>query len=136
MIEDPYADLKQHRWTPELQARIEQARQAPRPSGKLHKHRQHFVKVPGQWIERLQGATGQTYRVALCLLYLHWKGRGGAVKLGNAVLKLDGVSRQSKLLALADLERRGLIVVEHRPRKSPLVHFESVSSVRHVLSHP
>ena len=116
---DPYADLKQHRWTAETQALVE-SRVAFVPR-KIQKRRRQFVKVPWVWIERLQGAGGQTYRVALCLLYLHWKGRGGPVRLANGMLGLDGVSRQSKWKALANLERRGLIVVEHRPRKSPLV---------------
>jgi hypothetical protein len=122
MIEDdpdPYADLKRHRLTPETQALIE--RQVSRMPKKIQKRQQHFVQVPWVWIERLQGAGGQTYRVALCLLYQHWRGNGGPVRLANGMLGLDGVSRQSKWKALAALERRGLIVVEHQPRKSPIV---------------
>ena len=122
MIEDPdpYADPKQHRLTPEMQAVLE--RQVARVPKKLQKRRQHFVMVPWAWAERLQGASGQTYRVAICLLYLHWRGsKSGLINLPNGMLKIDGISRQSKWRALTDLERRGLIVVEHRPRKSPLV---------------
>jgi uncharacterized membrane protein len=37
------------------------------------------------------------------------------------MLKIDGISRQSKWRALNDLEQRGLIVVERRRRRSPLV---------------
>jgi hypothetical protein len=37
------------------------------------------------------------------------------------MLKIDGVSRQSKCRALRDLERRGLITVEWWPKKSPIV---------------
>ena len=77
--------------------------------------------VPWSWVERLNGATGQTYRVALILLYMSWKSRGAPIKLPNGMLEIDGVSRQSKWRALADLEQRGLITVERRPRRSPII---------------
>jgi hypothetical protein len=88
---------------------------------KTQKRRQHFVKVPWTWVERLRGATGQTYRMALCLLYSHWKGRGEPVKLANGMLRIDGISRQTKWRVLGDLERRGLIAIERRPQRSPIV---------------
>ena len=124
MVEDdPYADLKQHRLTPETLAKL-----AVVPK-KIRRRRKHFVQMPWPWLERLAGATGQTYRVALCLLYLHWKkGKDGPIKLANGMLRIDGVSRQSKWRALNDLERRGLIAVERRPRRSPVI--------RVLLSHP
>jgi hypothetical protein len=115
MEDDPYADLKQHRITPELVAKLAVV---PR---KIQKRRQHFVRVPWSWVERLNGAAGQTYRVALCLLYLHWKGSGEPIKLANGMLQIDGVSRQAKWKALNDLEHRGLIAVERRCRRSPLI---------------
>jgi hypothetical protein len=88
---------------------------------KIQKRRRHFVKVPWTWVERLKNATGQTYRVAIYLLYLHWKGKGGPIKLANGMLKIDGVPPQTKRRALRDLQRRGLITVEWQPRKSPIV---------------
>jgi hypothetical protein len=91
---------------------------APR---KAQKRREQFVMVPFSWIDRLKGASGQTYRVALTLLYLDWKAKGDPVKLANGMLAIDGVSRHSKWRALVDLERLGLITVERRPGKSPLV---------------
>ena len=124
MIEDPdpHADLKQHRMTPEMQALIASAHKVPRVPKRLQKRQQHFVKVPWPWIECLQGVkTSRTYRLALMLLYLHWKGRGAPIRLANGMLGLDGISRNSKWRALADLERLGLIVVERRPSKSPIV---------------
>ena len=42
-------------------------------------------------------------------------------QLANGMLKIDGVSRASKWRALAELERRGLISIERRSRKSPLI---------------
>jgi len=88
---------------------------------KIRKRRQHFVPFPVTWYERMKGADGQTYRVALYLLYLHWKGNGEAIKLPNGMLAIDGVPPTSKRRALSDLERRGLITVERRPKKSPIV---------------
>jgi hypothetical protein len=88
---------------------------------KIRKRREHFVQVPMKWYEHLKGADGQTYRVALFLLYLYWKNNGDPIKLANGMLKIDGVSPQSKRRALRDLERRSLITVEWRPKKSPIV---------------
>jgi hypothetical protein len=78
--------------------------------------------VPQSWIDRLNGAAGQTYRVALFLLYEGWRAKTDTVKLGNGMLNFDGVSRYSKWRALTDLERRGLVKVERRPKRPPLVH--------------
>jgi hypothetical protein len=88
---------------------------------KIKRRRQHFIRVPWGWYEHLKDADGQTYRVALYLLYLHWKGNGEAIKLPNGMLAIDGVPPTSKCRALSDLERRGLITVERRPKKSPIV---------------
>jgi hypothetical protein len=89
---------------------------------KIQKRRRHFIKVPWAWVERLAKARyTATYRVALHLLYQHWKQKGGPVKLPNGMLVLGGVSRWQKWRALGDLERLGLINVERRTRKSPLV---------------
>jgi hypothetical protein len=89
---------------------------------KIQQRRQQFVKVPWTWIEKLEGASGQTYHVAHYLLHLHWQQKGGPVKLANGMLRIDGVSRQSKWRALRDLEQRGLVTVKCRPNRSPLVH--------------
>ena len=88
---------------------------------KIKKRREHFAKLPMTWYERMEGAAGQTYRVAWHLLYVDWKNNGGPIKLANGMLAADGVPPQSKRRALRDLVRRGLITVEWRPRKSPIV---------------
>ena len=88
---------------------------------KIARRRRHFVRVPWTWVERLRGARGSTYRLALILLYLHWKGNGEPIKLANGMLQIDGVSRHAKWRALNELERRGMIVVERRHRRSPLI---------------
>jgi hypothetical protein len=80
-----------------------------------------FVKVPLAWVNRLAEihASGSVYRVAMYLLYQAWRTRRTAVKLTNA--GLTSVSRPAKRAALCRLEAAGLIVVERRPDKSPIV---------------
>jgi hypothetical protein len=82
----------------------------------------HFVKVPWAWIERLAPThSAATYRVAHHVLYQHWKQRGQPIRVANGVLRMEGVPRTSKWRALLELERLGLISIERRLRKSPLV---------------
>jgi hypothetical protein len=88
---------------------------------KLKRRRKQFTILPMTWYEHMKGADGQTYRVAWYLLHLHWKNNGDPFKVGNGMLKIDGVPPTTKLRALRDLERRGLIIIEWRPCKSPVV---------------
>jgi hypothetical protein len=88
---------------------------------KIKERRKHFIMFPLVWYERLKGASGQTYRVALYLLYLHWKEGKDAIKLANGMLGMDGVSPQSKRRALRDLQHRKLVTVDWRLKKSPIV---------------
>jgi hypothetical protein len=88
---------------------------------KFEKRRRHFVKVPWAWVEALSGASGQTWQLATHLLYLNWKGKGAPIKLANGMLEIDGINRWSKWRALSELERRGLVVIDRRRRRSPIV---------------
>jgi hypothetical protein len=89
---------------------------------KIRQRRQQFVQVPWTWIERLaQSQSANTYRVAVTLLFLHWKTKGEPIKLPNGMLAIDGVSRFAKYRALAELEQFGLITVTRRQRKSPII---------------
>jgi len=88
---------------------------------KLAKRRTHFVRLPWVWVEALSGASGQTWQLATHLLYLNWKGKGEPIKLANGMLEIDGISRWSKWRALSELEGRGLVKVERRPGKSPII---------------
>jgi hypothetical protein len=99
----------------------EQIGEVPRVPRRIRKRREQFVLVPWTWIEKLEGASGQTYRVALHILHLHWKHGEQPFKLPNGMLRIDGVSRRSKWRALEDLERRGLIVIERRRKRSPII---------------
>jgi len=80
-----------------------------------------FVKVPRLWEEVLTDirADGTTYRVALYLLnQATWTER---VSLGNRVLERHGVNRQGKWRALERLRQAGLVAVESRRGRPPLV---------------
>jgi hypothetical protein len=98
-----------------------------RTSRKIAKRREHFVRLPFGWIERLAGASGQTWHLAMHLLYSHWKGAGKPIKLANGMLQIDGISRATKWRALVKLESRGLIAIERRSGKSPLIHVHDLS---------
>jgi hypothetical protein len=89
---------------------------------KIQKRRQQFVMVPWTWIEKLATARYvATYRVALHVLYRHWKGQGEPFTLSNGAMLMEGVARGTKWRALRELERLGLIAIERRPRKSPRI---------------
>jgi hypothetical protein len=92
-----------------------------REPAKFSKRRKHFIMLPFTWSERLAGAGGQVYALALHLLYRDWKTNGVPIKLANGMLKIDGIGRTTKWRALVELERRGLIAIERRRGKSPTV---------------
>ena len=116
MDEDPYADLKQHRATPEMLARLAVV---PRRS---QNWRQQFVQVPGVWVERLAKARHiATYRIALHVLYRHWKTSGEPFTLSNGMVAMEGVGRRAKWRALQEMEQLGLITIERRKRKTPRI---------------
>jgi hypothetical protein len=80
-----------------------------------------FTKFPNTWRISLAKvrANGCAYRVAFHLLDRgRWSER---VTLSTSALRKLGVSRDGKRSALEQLRRAGLIEVEERPRKSPIV---------------
>lgn len=116
MNNEPHADLKQHRVTLEMVAKL-----AAVPK-QIRRRRQHFVRVPWTWVERLAKARyTATYRVALHILYRHWKGSGQPFTLSNGMVAMEGVSRWQKWRALGELEQLGLITIERRQRKTPRI---------------
>ena len=113
---DPF-DLKNLRADPEQVRRLTQPK----------KWRRHYVHVPWQWVERLRRTKrANTYRVALWLLYQHWKDGGRPIVLSNAGAEEEGVSRPSKWRALTELRGLGLIKVEAGRGKAPRI------TLRHV----
>jgi len=87
------------------------------------RRRAPFVMVSLAWAERLSTAKHlASWSVALELLRRDLKHNGQPIPLPNGQLELKfRISRQQKWRALRELELLGLIRIEARPRKSPLV---------------
>jgi ribosomal protein S19E (S16A) len=81
-----------------------------------------FVKVPLWWAaEVATAARDPAMLVFVELLHRSWKARSLTFPLPNGSLKKRGASRDVKRRVLRDLERAGLITVERRHGKAPLV---------------
>lgn len=95
-------------------------RKAEKLAKKGTKWKKYFVRVPWLWVERLGNARhASTWKLAMHLLYEHWRAGGPAIVLPNSMV--EGLKRQRKWDALHELEQLGLVKIERRPRKSPLV---------------
>jgi hypothetical protein len=84
-----------------------------------------FIKFPHIWQEQLAAiqASGSTYRVALYLLekVRRMAARPPSVILANTGLRAAGVGKDGKAIALRELRRAGLIAIEPRPNRSPVI---------------
>jgi hypothetical protein len=80
-----------------------------------------FTMVPEAWLGRLRGTSNATFRLAIVLLRLNYKHNGHAFKFANSALEEAGVSANSKLRGLKELEGLGLIAVDRRGFKSPVI---------------
>jgi hypothetical protein len=106
---DPLFDLAQ------------QPERTSRKSGQKRWHR-HYVQFPWVWVERLQAVrSGSTYRLALLLVYEHWRTGGQPIVLSNVLATAEGLPRRTKWRALTELEDLGLLQVERQRRKAPRV---------------
>ena len=64
---------------------------------KRKKWRREYVRVPWEWVERLQSSRRvSTYRLALLLLYEFWRTGERPVVLSNISALPEGLSRRSK----------------------------------------
>ena len=86
------------------------------------KSKDPFVKVPLWWITEATKAT-RTPKALVCIELLHkaWKTRSQTFSLPNGRLRKLGISREIKRRTLRELEAAGLITVERRHGKNPLV---------------
>ena len=95
----------------------------------LHKHQttarkkvEPFVKVPLWWIEMAAKRDNSPATLVLMeLLYVAWKARSSTFSLPSGRLKRLGVSREMKRRVLRGLEQGGIITVERRSRKIPVI---------------
>jgi hypothetical protein len=81
-----------------------------------------FAQVPLGWAAAAAKAT-KTPRAMVWVLLHHmaWQSKSATFPLSNAMLARYGVSREVKRRALATLESCGLIAVERRHGRAPVV---------------
>jgi hypothetical protein len=94
----------------------------PKPKGLIRRSVGRFTKFPHVWEDCLGTCSHIcTYRVAHYLLRRYWETHNERIKLPSKGLGLRGVDRRRKRIALQELEALGLILVERRGRRSPIV---------------
>jgi hypothetical protein len=88
----------------------------------MKKKTEPFVKVPLWWMTEATKLT-RTPAALVCIHLLHasWRARSLTFTLSNGSLKKCGVSREIKRRVLRDLEAGGLIKVERRSGRAPVV---------------
>ena len=100
------------------------AKEAAKPQPK-QRHKGTFVLVPRGWAQKLAAskATGNTWALVMAILYRNNldKFRGTAFPIAAAVMREATISKQRKRSALDQLEALGLIEVQWRGNKAPLV---------------
>jgi hypothetical protein len=83
------------------------------------RRREQFIQVPMEWSERLKAARLiSSYRLAHFLLFRHWQSGGKPFPVSNVA---PGLEQKEKWRGLRELERLGLIRVENRQRRAPMV---------------
>ena len=84
--------------------------------------REPFAMVPLWWARAASKAT-RTSRafVWVWLVHLAWKAKSLTFAVPNGQLERYGISRYTKGRTLRDLELAGLIMIERRIRKTPIV---------------
>jgi hypothetical protein len=90
---------------------------------KIPKRSNAFVKVPlGLALAAAKATpTSKGLLVWLLIVYRCWKEHQLTVTVTNEMVRKFGINRKAKTRALRNLERGGLITVEWRERKTPIV---------------
>jgi hypothetical protein len=119
-MNDTAFDPERFRLPPEMAAEL--ARAKPK-RGKRQKRSEPFLQIPHRALV-VGGKVLVSSEQLLVWLYIHhrvWADKVATVVIANKALEAWGVGRKAKYAALNNLERAGLILVERRERKSPLV---------------
>src|SRR5437870_3990955 len=85
------------------------------------RHGRFIPPMPLDWFERVSRLPGKAPVVATLLWYRSKREGSATVTLTQVFLNTFGISRQARYRALQSLEAAGLISVQRRPRKSPVV---------------
>jgi hypothetical protein len=81
-----------------------------------------FLMIPYDWIDLLDAIpTRHAHRLMLRLMRISWRLKSATIKVTNRMFLDWKMDRHTKSETLRRLEQAGLISVEWRPRKSPLV---------------
>jgi hypothetical protein len=81
-----------------------------------------FLVIPYHWLDLLDAMPGRhAFRLMFRLMRISWRLKTATVKVTNRMLLDCKMDRHTKSKTLRRLEQAGLISVEWRPRKSPLV---------------
>lgn len=82
----------------------------------------YFTTVPWAWKKALQMARSvAAYQLALHLLHVYFETKHKTFKVTNQMAAEAGLSRYQKTHALADMASWGIIAVEWRGKRSPIV---------------
>jgi hypothetical protein len=73
------------------------------------------------WLEKAARLPGRALHVALAIRHQSDLERSPTVALRNKHCKVFGVGRDTKRRGLADLEMAGLVTVDRKPRRNPVV---------------
>ena len=82
-----------------------------------------FIKgpIPLDWIIKAGRCKGRAFHVGMMLWYLSGLNKSITIKLSNKLPKSFGFDRTTKLRGLRELEGSGLVSVEQKRGRSPLV---------------
>jgi hypothetical protein len=123
-------ELKEYFTSPQMRETITSAQEAAARVKSGHQgatdksaNRGPFIMFPVEWQLQLARVDADkcAYRVALYLLHEAWRSQNIYVRLANIGLKGLGVGREGKRHALEQLEEAGLVSVDRKNRKSPVV---------------
>ena len=81
-----------------------------------------FIVIPDGWLDALDAVSGRhAHRLMLRLMRVSWRRKSATIKVTNKLFRGYRLDRHTKSQTLRRLEQAGLISVEWRTRKSPLV---------------
>jgi hypothetical protein len=82
-----------------------------------------FIKgpIPGSWLGEAAALPGRALHVALAVWFAKSVAKGGPVKLTGTVREKFRISPHACRLGLGALKRAGLVAVEQRPGRCPVV---------------
>ena len=88
-----------------------------------HKFGEHFLKgpIPLAWLEEAARLPGKSLHAGVALWYAAGRAKSAAIPLSNIASLHFGLDRNAKYRALVWLEEAGLIAVERKLGRAPVV---------------